>query len=172
MTRPGRPGAPLARAGGILAHVWHTPVRDRRLGAGGWQGPSPPQRRALVRVVEVRALAPVPGLAGWAGGVWGRGSRGAPPARVPRGGGESGQPSPALRMTGAREPRRGGAAAAERWAEERRERGAECGRLGARWSGGRGAAAWPATDHLPRIGPLLWHVAGNFPPAPGLFTQR
>ena len=112
-----------------------------------------------------RAPAPVPGLVGLRA-VWARGSRGAPRPGC-RGGvaGGAGRaaPSPAPRMTGAREPRReepppppppsaglrsreSGARSAGGW--ERAERG-------------RGAAARPATGPPPRrIGPLygMWLV--------------
>ena len=135
-------------------------MRDRRLGAGGWQGPLASQTANPGPGRGVRALAPVPGLVGLGEGASGLGARAALPSPGAAGGRGERPPSPAPRMTGAREPRR----------EEPPppSAGLRSGESGARSAGGweraergRGAAARPATGPPPRrIGPLygMWLV--------------
>lgn len=125
----------------------------------GGRDPLPLRRRTLVRVVGSGPSPLCLGLWDWVGGVWARGSRGAPQRGAAGGRGER-PPSPAPRMTGAREPRR----------EEPPppSAGLRSGESGARSAGGweraergRGAAARPATGPPPRrIGPLygMWLV--------------
>ena len=126
----------------------------------GGRDPSPLRRRTLVRVVGSGPSPLCLGLWGWVRGRLGSGLARRSPARVPRGGRGERPPSPAPRMTGAREPRR----------EEPPppSAGLRSGESGARSAGGweraergRGAAARPATGPPPRrIGPLygMWLV--------------
>lgn len=55
-------------------------MRDRRLGAGGWQGPLASQTANPGTGRGVRALAPVPGLVGLGEGASGLGARQALPS--------------------------------------------------------------------------------------------